>query len=111
MSQTLTSRLQVPVKIMGIEFTNNGSKLFSKWLDKLIDPNTTKVDDLYKYVCMSIQQDSNHKLNNIKTTGLFFICSEKKTSIHLQPSDHIKTIFEVYPALTNDHHMVVWVRH
>ena len=102
-------KMKIPIKISGIEFKITGCKLRSQWLDTMVDPASVSAQNLFDAAMLIINLDG--AFTNVKMDSLFIVSSHKQTSLHIDATrDMSKSILEICPDISEDSHIVVWVR-
>lgn len=97
----------IPVKVSGIKFTSTGNKLISQWHAALVHETIT-IEQLYKLAEDIITE--NASFASIKQDALFLVSSHKQTSLGIQEHEKHKQLCELFPQISEDHHIVVWAR-
>ena len=98
----------LPVKISGIEFTPNGNRLLSKWLPNFVD-ETIQIGQLYDLAEVAIAKDM--PFTSVKQDTLFLVSSHKQLPLGIDADNDLnRTLIDVYPQISEDHYIIVWVR-
>ena len=98
----------VPVKISGIEFTPYGNRLVSKWLPNFVDENVT-INSLYELADVAIC--NGMPFTSVKRDTLFMVSSHKQLPLGIDGyKDMNKKLLDLFPQISEDYYIIVWVR-